>query len=113
MNIKNILFIQDTPPCVRTIKIATVLSGKGVNIHLMYNGKYSANNINEIFTSLNKLKRSIGMQWRLNGFSFYNYPTAIELEYHYPLDKFERIINDEIIPYGKEGRTYVKILFDF
>ena len=56
MNIKNILFIQDTPPCVRTIKIATVLSGKGVNIHLMYNGKYSANNINEIFTSLNKLK---------------------------------------------------------
>ena len=56
MNIKNILFIQDTPPCVRTIKIATVLSEKGVNIHLMYNGKYSANNINEIFTSLNKLK---------------------------------------------------------
>ena len=32
MNIKNILFIQDTPPCVRTIKIATVLSEKGVNI---------------------------------------------------------------------------------
>ena len=64
-------------------------------------------------TSLNKLKKSIGMQWRLNGFSFYNYPTAIELEYHHPLDKFERIINDDIILYGQEGRTYVKILFDF
>ena len=64
-------------------------------------------------TSLNKLKRSIGMQWRLNGFSFYNYPTAIEIEYHHPLDKFERIINDEEIRYGREGRTYVKILFDF
>ena len=38
------------------------------------------------------MKKSIGIQWRLNGFSFYNFPTAIEVEYHQPLDKFERII---------------------
>ena len=25
-------------------------------------------------------KNSAGLQWRINGFSFYNYPTAIELE---------------------------------
>ena len=55
MNIKNILFIQDTPPCIRTIKIATVLSEKGINIHLMYNGKYFMKITNKIFTSINKL----------------------------------------------------------
>ena len=59
------------------------------------------------------LKRSIGIQWRLNGYSFYNFPTAIELEYHQPLDKFTREINGKTIQYGDEGRAYVKVLFDF
>ena len=59
------------------------------------------------------LKRSIGIQWRLNGYSFYNFPTAIELEYHQPLDKFTREINEKTIQYGDEGRAYVKVLFDF
>ncbi len=59
------------------------------------------------------LKKSVGIQWRLNGFSFYNFPTAIEVEYHQPLDKFKREINEEQINYGDEGRSYVKILFDF
>ena len=45
--------------------------------------------------SLKDFKRSVGFQWRLNGFSFFNYPTAIELEYHQPLDKFDREINNE------------------
>ncbi len=63
--------------------------------------------------SLKDFKRSVGFQWRLDGFSFFNYPTAIELEYHQPLDKFYREINNETIYYGEEGRTYVKILFDF
>ncbi len=61
-------------------------------------------------------KKSIGIQWRLNGFSFYNFPTAIEIEHHHPLDKFELIINEENeekIFYGTKGRTYVKVLFDF
>jgi len=59
------------------------------------------------------LKKSVGIQWRLNGFSFYNFPTAIEVEYHQPINKFEREINEETITYGNEGRTYVKVLFDF
>ena len=54
---KNILFIQDTPPCIRTIKIATVLSENGLNIHLLYSGKLDSNiKINDIFISANKLK---------------------------------------------------------
>ncbi len=59
------------------------------------------------------LKKSIGLQWRINGFSFYNYPTAIEFEYHQPLDKFNDKINGESISYGENGRAYFKILFDF
>ena len=59
------------------------------------------------------IKRSLGIQWRLNGFSFYNFPTAIELEYHQPLDKFDKEINEEKITYGEKGRAYLKILFDF
>ena len=59
------------------------------------------------------IKKSIGIQWRLNGFSFYNFPTAIELEYHQPMDTFDRKIDDDIIQYGNEGRAYAKILFDF
>ena len=59
------------------------------------------------------IKKSIGIQWRLNGFSFFNFPTAIEAEYHHPLNKFERIINEETIEYGDKGRTYFKVLFDF
>ena len=59
------------------------------------------------------IKKSLGIQWRLNGFSFFNFPTAIEAEYHHPLNKFERIINEETIDYGEQGRAYVKVLFDF
>ena len=63
------------------------------------------------------LKKSMGIQWRINGYSFYNFPTAIELEYHHPFDKFSRTIStgdtDQLIQYGQEGRYYAKILFDF
>ena len=58
-------------------------------------------------------KKSIGLQWRINGFSFYNYPTAIELEIHQGLTKFERVIKGDSYSYGKENRTYFKLLFDF
>ena len=54
---KNILFIQDTLPCVRTLKIATVLSEKGLNINLLHSGKLdSIKKVNEIFKSATKLK---------------------------------------------------------
>ena len=59
------------------------------------------------------IKKSVGIQWRINGFSFYNFPTAIEVEYHQPLDTFKREINETTISYGENGRVYVKVLFDF
>ena len=67
----------------------------------------------DAWTDQMSIKKSIGIQWRLNGFSFFNFPTAIEAEYHHPLNKFERIINEETIEYGDKGRTYLKVLFDF
>ena len=58
-------------------------------------------------------KKSVGIQWRVNGFSFYNFPTAIELEIHRGLNKFNRVIKGETYSYGKELRTYFRVLFDF
>ncbi|MBE76628.1 MAG: hypothetical protein CMG41_02695 [Candidatus Marinimicrobia bacterium] len=58
-------------------------------------------------------KKSVGVQWRVNGFSFYNYPTAIELEMHQGLNKFDRVIKGETYSYGNEVRTYLRLLFDF
>jgi len=58
-------------------------------------------------------KKSAGLQWRINGFSFYNYPTAIELEIHKGLTKFNRTIKGESYSYGKEYRIYFRLLFDF
>ncbi|MFH1851738.1 MAG: hypothetical protein ABIA75_05270 [Candidatus Neomarinimicrobiota bacterium] len=59
------------------------------------------------------LKRSVGLQLRLSGFSFYNYPTAIGLEVHQGLDKFDLQINGKTYNYGKEPRFYASILFEF
>ena len=60
------------------------------------------------------LKKSVGIQLRITGFFFYNFPTAIELEFHQPITKFY----NEGISHGpdKESsnrKTYFKILFDF
>jgi len=60
-----------------------------------------------------ELKSSIGIQWRLNGFSFYNFPTAIELEMHRGLDIFKKEVNDKKFTYGNENRFYFKLLFGF
>ncbi len=54
-------------------------------------------------------KKSIGIKWRVNGFSFYNYPTAIGLEAHYGIDKIEK----SSISYGQELRWYFTMLFGF
>ncbi len=81
--------------------------------------------IGDAWTDTYSLKKSVGIQWRMKGFSFYNFPTAIEVEYHQPLDKFEiEVMNNDdtidkptTIKYGDKGRgsgrAYVKILFDF
>ena len=55
------------------------------------------------------MKRSIGIQIRFGGFSFYNYPTGISVELHRGLDKFSSL-NES---YGEELRTYFTLLFGF
>ena len=57
--------------------------------------------------------RSVGIQWRINGFSFYNFTTAIGLELHQGLDRFRRQINNKSVTYGQEQRFYLTILFGF
>ena len=60
------------------------------------------------------LKRSLGLDWRLSGYSFYNYPTSIGLEYHYGLDSFQMDFGDGLlIQYGNNRRFYLSILFGF
>jgi len=60
------------------------------------------------------MKRSAGVEWRMSGASFYNYPTSIGVEYHRGLDTFEMDIGDgNTIKYGYEDRFYFTILFGF
>ena len=47
-------------------------------------------------------KLSCGLEFRMNGFSFYSYPTAIGYEYHQP-------INDA----DEKGKHYFTLLFDY
>ena len=47
-------------------------------------------------------KLSAGLECRLQGFSFYSYPTAIAYEFHHP-------INDD----NKQGKHYFTLLFDY
>ena len=59
-------------------------------------------------------KGSIGVQLRISGYSFYNYPTAIGIEYHQPQNQFYMDIGDgKNILYGDEDRVYLNILFGF
>lgn len=50
-----------------------------------------------------KYKMSAGVELRVNGFSFYGYPTALAWEYHVPL-------NDDN---ESDGKQYVTLLFNF
>ena len=42
------------------------------------------------------------MEFRINGFSFYSYPTAIGYEYHQPIDDID-----------DKGKHYFTLLFDY
>ncbi len=59
------------------------------------------------------LKQSVGLQFRLSGFSFYNYPTALGLEVHHGLTSFTKFDGVEKIKYGDENRYYLTLLFGF
>ena len=59
-------------------------------------------------------KKSIGIESRFAGYSFYNYPTAIGFEVHKGIDKFKMDIGDgNLLSYGGEIRYYLSILFGF
>jgi hypothetical protein len=54
------------------------------------------------FIEEKKYKYSVGLELRLNGFSFYAYPTALEYEYHQAVNETE-----------ESGKHYVSLLFGF
>ena len=58
-------------------------------------------------------KHSAGVELRFNGFSFYNYPTAISMEIHRGLNSFTNEIGDETLKFGGENKFYLSILFGF
>ena len=58
-------------------------------------------------------KNSAGIELRISGFSFYNFPTAIGLEFHRGFDTFERIIENNMLTYGQDDRFYLTVLFGF
>jgi outer membrane translocation and assembly module TamA len=61
------------------------------------------------------LKTDLGMQLRMEAFSFYAYPTAIFFDAAYGLTKFDRYVRsaNAYVTYGKEWRFYFGILFGF
>jgi hypothetical protein len=65
--------------------------------------------------SLKDFKKDVGVELRLEAFSYYAYPTRIFLNAAYGFDKFDRFIRsrDQIVTYGQEWRIYLGILFGF
>ena len=47
-------------------------------------------------------KLSTGLEFRLHGFSFYSYPSAIAYEYHIPFSDLD-----------EKGKHYFSLLFDY
>lgn len=61
---------------------------------------------------LNDFKSDVGVELRLSGFSFYAYPTSINLDFAYGLSEFQVSDNlKNVYHYEKEWRTYLTILF--
>ncbi|MCC6396788.1 MAG: PD40 domain-containing protein [Bacteroidetes bacterium] len=61
------------------------------------------------------LKKDVGVELRLEAFSYYAYPTRIFLNAAYGFDSFDRYIRsrDQFVRYGKEWRIYFGVLFGF
>ncbi len=63
--------------------------------------------------SINSFKKGAGSEIRISLSSYYMFPTDIFFSAAYGFDKFNEIINNKIITYGKEWRFYGGILFGF
>jgi len=58
-------------------------------------------------------KKGIGAELRIHMNSYYLFPTDLFFNASYGLDQFQRIVNNQVITYGKEFRFYGGILFGF
>jgi sugar lactone lactonase YvrE len=65
--------------------------------------------------SLKDFKKDLGVQLRLESFSFYSYPTRIFFDATYGFDRFDRYVRsvNQTVTYGKEWRFYFGIMFGF
>ena len=59
------------------------------------------------------IKKGVGAELRIHMNSYYLFPTDLFFNASYGLDQFQRIVNNQIITYGKEFRFYGGILFGF
>jgi Tol biopolymer transport system component len=70
-----------------------------------------------VVPSISTWKKDVGVELRLEAFSFYAYPTRIFLSGAYGLDPIEQIVltpdGPSAIRYGREWWFYLGILFDF
>jgi WD40 repeat protein len=64
-------------------------------------------------TKINDFKKDIGLELRLETFSFYMYPTRIFVSSAYGFDEFTNEYNKKQITYGKEWKFYLGVLFGF
>ena len=62
---------------------------------------------------LNNFKKGIGSEVRIALKSYYMFPTDVFFSAAYGFDKFNVLINNKLITYGKEWRFYGGILFGF
>ena len=62
---------------------------------------------------LNNVKKGAGAEIRMHLNSYYLFPTDLFFNASYGFDRFQRVIRNETITYGKEWRFYGGILFGF
>jgi hypothetical protein len=64
---------------------------------------------------LGDFKSDVGIQLRLESFSWYMFPTRIFFEAAYPLEStdFIDLESDVVVNYSQDWRFYFGILFDF
>ena len=62
---------------------------------------------------LSDFKKDIGMQLRLQAFSYYVFPTSIFIDAAYGFDKFSGVYQNQTVTYGQEWNFYFGVLFGF
>jgi Tol biopolymer transport system component len=63
--------------------------------------------------SLSQFKKGVGAELRIQMSSYYLFPTSLFFHAAYSFDRFDRVVNNQIVRYGKEWNFYGGILFDF